>query len=263
MGAIQFGYEVGTFGAGVALSKGGVFSLDGFVSPRPATRIRGTGELNDTQVIESEILQEFGLKAHMVNTYETYRDAARVNGELPIGMETKSVKDLFFEPFNSDILSDPWVFAPIALVLGVTIADYWMSVAGTVTRTNALNSSSNALYAMNYGIWQPIGSGAPEEMFYRGFLQNEFKDMTSSAPLAIAMSSTLFALSHMPGSGRDSAALVGAYLGFLANKNNGKLGPGIAVHFWGDMILGLETILLNHKGQRTTPPTGLQIQVNF
>jgi membrane protease YdiL (CAAX protease family) len=100
-------------------------------------------------------------------------------------------------------------------------------------------------------------------MFYRGFLQAEFRGLTGTPFAAIPLSTAAFAFSHAPGSGRISAAVAGAYLGFLAEKNHGRLGPGIAVHFWSDLLLGAETVLLYAKAQRATPPTGFTVQINY
>ena len=119
------------------------------------------------------------------------------------------------------------------------------------------------LYDANIGFWQPIGSGYPEEAFYRGFLQHEFTQ-TSGSPLAgIIGQSLVFALSHEPGNGRYAAFATGGYLGWLSYSHNGDLGPGTCLHFWGDFLLGLETILLSHKSQHSTPQGGLSVQFNY
>ena len=263
MGAFQLSYEVGTFYYGYHLSGGQLFSLDGFTSQKLTGKFRTRDGVNSTNESWGDILQEFSIKAHMVNTYEAYVEAARRSGKMPDHLDDSSVNDLFLAPFQPKYYKDPYVYAPIAFVFLVTLADYISQTSGTIAQSPKLTPSSNALYAFNYSVWQPIGSGAPEEMFYRGFLQNEMFDLVPNPVFAISMSTLAFAFSHEPGNGRYSAGAAGAYLGYLANRNGGRLGPGITVHFWSSILLGLETVLLAHKGQRDTPPASLDMQVNF
>jgi len=263
-GAFEMGYEVSTFWVGYRLTEGSLFSLDGFASPNPTSRARAGVELSLEQKMYGQILQEFGIKAHMINTFAAYQDAAKLQGELPSDMEHLSPDDLFMEPFNTKNLNDEWVSIPLGIVFASVVADYISQTgSGSLGTQTKLNPASNALYALNFGLWQPMGSGAPEEMFYRGFLQREFKHATGSAAVSVALTSTLFAFSHEPGAGRNSAAIAGLYLGYLAERYGGKLGPGITLHFWSEILLGLETILLNAKGQRNAPPASLSVQVNL
>ena len=263
LGLAQLGYEGGAFVAGYNLSGGSVLTLDGFISPKPTRRLNRTTEVGIENQLYGDMLQEFAIKAHMVNTFDSYRIAAFRDGKMPSGIDDKPVLDLFLEPFSSKNLGDPWVYLPMAVVFSATVADYIVQTSGTVGTSSRLTPYSNFLYSVNYGVWEPFGSGAPEEMFYRGFVQNEAMDLIPSPYFAIPLSTALFTFSHAPGDGRPTAALAGGYLGYLAYHFNGRLGPGITLHFWADMILGIETILLNHKGQRTTPPASFSVQVNY
>lgn len=264
LAAAQFVYEPATFYFGYRLSEGEVFSLDGFSSKKLASTFRApTGGAGFEHQLYGDFLQEFSLKSHMVNVYEAYVDAWKRSGGAPETLDTTSTLDLFKAPFSGSNLEDPWVWVPLAAVFSSTLIDYISTTQGTIPSAPRLTPPSNALYGFNYAVWQPVGSGAPEEMFYRGFLQNEFLAIVPSPYFSIPMSTLLFALSHAPGDGRYSAAIAGGYLGYLAHQNGGKLAKGITVHFWSSIILGLETMLLNQKGQRTTPPATLDLQVNF
>src|SRR5262249_34651141 len=134
---------------------------------------------------------------------------------------------------------------------------------GDEPRHQPLKPYSNWLYFMDYAVIEPVGSGAPEEMFYRGFLQNEFKVMTNSSVFSILATSALFAFSHEPGDGRYSAAVAGMYLGYLEERYHGNLGPGITLHYWSSIFLGIESVLLSQWGQRATPPAGMSIQISY
>lgn len=259
IGGMQAVYEIGSFVGGYNLSNGATFTLDGFQTVPPDQKLKRSDEIGIESELYGDLLQEFAIKAHMVNTFEAYRLAAWRSGEHPDNIDDKPIGTLFMEPFDSANLTNPWVFIPIIGVLAYTLEDFFTTNPGTVSR---LSPYSNFLYGFNYGVWQPIGSGAPEEMFFRGFLQNEFMDMTHSPYLAIPMSTALFAYSHAP-TGRLTAAIAGGYLGFLADHYHGRLGPGITVHFWSDLILGIETLLQNSKAQSTTPPATFSVQINY
>ena len=138
-------------------------------------------------------MQEFGIKAHMLNTYEAYRLAARgPNGELPANIDNKSAFDLFLEPVRTENLTSPWVYIPIAFMFTYTTIDYLVQLRN-LSGASRVTPSSNFMYSVNYSLWQPVGSGAPEEMFYRGFLQNEFKTWVPSPFFAVPLSAALFA----------------------------------------------------------------------
>ena len=263
-GLTQTAYESATFMSGYLLSEKESFSsLDGISdSFKPFNRL-SRGERNSQVSLErkmfSNILLEFSIKAHMTNTFLAYRDAYKAQG-VTLGLDQHTEWEAFMSPFEKKYLLDSDVWIPLTIVAASVIADYATTQPAAVS---ALNPRSNFLYDFNYGIWQPIGSGYPEESFFRGFLQNEVKLATHSPVMAVLAQSIAFALSHEPGGGRYSAALVGMYLGYLAEKKHGDLGPGIAVHFWGDIFLGVETALLSHREQKTTPQAGFTLQFNY
>jgi membrane protease YdiL (CAAX protease family) len=169
---------------------------------------------------------------------------------------------MFLTPFSWDAVMDPWVFVPIGVTTAYALYDYFSS-KGNLSREPHQTPYSNFLYAVNYGVVQPFGSGVPEEMFFRGFLQNELYDMVPSPFFAIPIQAAAFAFAHGPGDGRLTAALVGFYLGYLAYRGKGDLQRGITVHYWGDLMLGIDTLLNNQSRQHATPPTSLYLQINY
>jgi hypothetical protein len=246
--------------------------LDGVPELLPDYRRREPSGQDDlTKPLVADVLQEFGIKYHMVNTFDAYREAAIAEAahggpqlsQIGQGIDSRPTLDLFLDPFQPENLADPWVWIPLALVGGAVAVEYYTVQQGNTPNQQRLTPTSNFLYAFNYGIWQPIGSGAPEEMFYRGFLQNELHSLVPSPFFSIPLSTLAFSFSHAPGSGRITSAVVGAYLGYLAYRFQGHLGRGITLHFWGDFLLGLESILLNNDAQRTTPPASFVVQINY
>jgi membrane protease YdiL (CAAX protease family) len=261
-GATQFGYEVGTFTLGYELSpRSGIASLDGIrdtYQPYQVNARNGQTQINSQ--LYSDMILEFAIKSHMTNTYIAYRDAYRAQG-ITAGLDQRTWWEGFATPFQTKSFEDPWVYVPLIAIAAAVALDFYTSQPDN--NLSPLSPTSNFLYTSHYGLWEPLGSGWPEESFYRGFLQHEFKTATGSPLFAILAESAVFAFSHQAGSGRYSAAVVGAYLGYLAERNNGNLGPGITVHFWGDFLLGIETILISQRDQRSTPQGGLSLQFNY
>lgn len=261
-GGMQLGLEAATFGYGYSLSKLHPLTIDGVPEDLPSFRIRRPSSQADlSRALYADILQEFGLKYHMVNVFDAYREAAKRSG-VTERIDQTPTNELFLKPFALDSLSNPWVYIPVGIIAAYTAVDYY-SARANIQRNQRLTPYSNFLYATNYGIVQPIGSGVPEELFFRGFLQNEIYDLIPSPYIAIPATAALFALAHAPGDGRYTAGLSGLYLGYLAHKYQGNLVPGITLHFWGVVLLGLETILLNNEAQHTTPPASFYVQINY
>lgn len=215
----------------------------------------------------ADLLLEFGIKYHMVNVFNAYREAYQLNGSPGDEMiDQRPTKDLFLDPFQLDNFKSPWVWGALAIVAGATIYDFNNQVTNGITPIQKMNGYSTGLFAFNYIAWRPIGSGAPEEMFYRGFLQNEMYDIVPSPFFSIAMSSLAFSFSHGANTGsRIGAGISGLYLGWLAHKEHGNLAQGITLHFWSDLFLGIETLLLTKKGgdTRDAPPVGVSVSGLF
>jgi membrane protease YdiL (CAAX protease family) len=167
------------------------------------------------------------------------------------------MKEMYKDPFRSEIILSPWVYVPITLSAAYAFFDY-RTEASAKDRPfyGLLNNSSKAFLAFDQLIMYPIGSAAPEETFYRGYVQNEFYYLVRSPFFSVPMSATLFALSHEQ-AGWPGAFVTGLYQGMLAYKNEGNLAYGNAVHFWGVVILGLESFLL------TTQPAVLHFNFSF
>ena len=202
----------------------------------------------------------------MVNVFEAYREAAKRTGESSVGdqkIDPTSTGSLFGAPFKKDHLFNPWVGIPLLIVTGATVYDYCNQLkSGNLTPLQPLTPWSNALIGFNFVVWEPLGSGAPEEMFYRGFLQHEFYSWVNSPFFSIPMSAALFSLSHGP-SGRVGAGIAGSYLGFLAHHHDGDLSPGVTLHFWSVVVLGLETIALTFRSQGIIPPVGASFGISI
>ncbi len=299
LGATQLVLEGTTFGYGYSLSKREPLTIDGvpedlevvtgssFISSSTkivCTQYKSVGgklvcvksQLETTQTTNNvlsnlpidnrnagyaDILQEFGLKYHMVNVFNAYREAAH-DPRIGQGIDMRPTGQMFLDPFRWSNLTNPWIGIPLLVLALYTIRDYGQTVHSGVTQLQPMNGYSNKLLAFNYEVWQPFGSGAPEEMFYRGFFQNEMYSVVPSPFFSIPMSTAAFAFSHAS-AGRPTAAVAGAYLGYLAHKYHGNLGPGITLHFWTVVMLGIETIALTDVAQGYVPLRYASIGFDF
>ena len=270
LGVGQATLEVSSFWVGYHLSRRTPLTLDG--APERIPRYRSnrvyTADVNIDKGLEADLLQEFGIKFHMVNTYNAYRQAALnphlSSSEIGQGIDQTTTGELFLAPFKSDNLTQPWVYVPLGISIGAILVDYFSSSrslgAATIPR---LATSSNILYGATYGALIPLGSGAPEEMFYRGFFQNEMYRLAPSPYIAIPLSTLAYTFSHEAGIDRVSAAITGTYLGYLTYRNHGQLSQGIAFHFWADIVSGLESFLLLTKAESRAPVIATSAAINF
>ena len=254
--------EVGTFELGYSLSHQGAFSLDGtaieYPSPTP-----DNSEKDASKPITSAFLQEFGIKYHLINTFFSYRDQFNIEGGDPgQGMDQRSASEMFKDPFRMEILVSPWTYIPIALTSVFVFFDYHSTTNQNQKKIAPLNRGSKAyLFLGEVGMY-PFGSAAPEETFYRGFVQNEFYYLVRSPYFSIPMSSMLFALSHAQADW-PSSFVSGMYQGMLAYKDHGNLSFGNAVHFWGVVVLGIEAYIMTLNRQTNARPASLNFSFTY
>ena len=248
--------ETSTFLLGYSLSPHGSFSLDG-------TSIDYDNHKSAAKPLSSALFQEFGLKLHLMNTFLVYRDQNKIeSADQGQGIDQRSSREMFKDPFRLEVLKSPWVYLPIIMSGAYVLIDYHSMDNQNKKPIDKLNPGSKAYLAtIQLGVY-PFGSAAPEETFYRGFVQNEFYYLVRSPYFSIPMSSLVFALSHQQ-SDWSGAFASGLYQGMLAYKNNGNLAFGNAVHFWGVVILGIEAYVLTLKRQNSHQPVALNFSFMF
>ena len=293
--------EVGTFAIGYSISPDGEFTLDGTPVGYPAVstfsyiststrnvcvkrnKITKVCEQRQSRLFSSSqnavdynptdathplaaaVLQEFGLKYHIMNVFFSYRDQFNIEGgkDPGQGIDQRSASEMLKDPFQKEILTSPWVYVPILFASTFAYFDYKsQNKLSASNPISPLKTRSKVLTAFDQMIMYPVGSAAPEETFYRGFLQNEFYYAYRSPYFAIPMSSLFFALSHSQDSW-PSAFVTGLYQGLLAYRNNGNLAYGNAVHFWGVVALGIESYILTLNSQAKGPPATVNFSFTF
>ncbi len=161
---VEAAVEVGAGYAGFRLSKRAPLTLDGVPEALPVfqgRRRRGASLVSIDQAVYADLLQEVGIKAHLVDVFTSYREAARRRG-VTEHIDQSTEWNLFMDPFRVENLTNPWVYGAIGAVAISTVIDYFSAHNAGLPSTPRITPYSNFLYSVNYEIWQPIGSGAPE-----------------------------------------------------------------------------------------------------
>jgi hypothetical protein len=214
--------------------------------------------------LTAAVLQEFGLKYHLMNTFFSYRDQFNKEGQTDAGqgIDQRSSYEMFKDPFRGEVLSSAWVYVPLALSAVAVYLDYASQLKDVSQQLSPLNKSSKVYLGFDQMVMYPVASAAPEEAFFRGFVQNEFYYLVRSPYFSVPMSSLVFALSHSQ-DGWPGAFVSGLYQGFLTYRNDGNLSYANAVHFWGVVFVGLEAYMLTLKSEAHAPPVNLQLNFSF
>lgn len=201
--------------------------------------------------------------------FAAYRDARALRADLgyrhPVSDET--LGKLALAPFSPRVLSRRWFWAGLpaafAAALGVSLlmdGDDLRSGRRTLFDGGGVNflgrrHGTGAGFALGELYWGalffPVGVG--EEALFRGVVQPSLTE--SLGPRGgLAAASVVFGAVHAPnfwaGDADSSTKLkrtlvgvpfitaLGAYLGLVSQRSEGRLATSVALHFWYDFLLG-------------------------
>jgi membrane protease YdiL (CAAX protease family) len=257
-GLTEAGLEITSFYGGTFLAKESSFRIDG-------TLILPDNK-NINNAVLGGILQEFGLKLHMYNTFYQYQQASLDPGNIELEKEYEQPlykgtwKDIISAPFEWKNLSEPLVYVPIILGTGFV---YWTYKTNDIpNHRHVSNSGEDAFYGASAIVSLPLGSAFGEEALFRGFMQREVHHYTHSLVAAIASQTALFTVMH-PLENRPAALAGGIYFGLMTHYFNGNLEPSIATHFWTDFINGIFVYFLYREAEHRPVPISTQITIPF
>ena len=259
-GLLEASLEIGTFYGGTFGVKEGEFFIDGSV------QIPTKGNLY--KPLTGQVLQEFGLKFHMYNTFYHYqqtvlslKDTEREK-DSPQSLYPGDWKDMLLAPFQWSNLSSVWVYPMILASSAYLIYDFHSTPVKKIDVQPP--SGAEGLYGFSQVGAIPFGGALGEEALFRGFIQRESHLYTGSLAGAILIESSLFTLIH-PDELKASAFLSGIYYGLMVHHYQGDLGPGIAAHFWVNVMDGFITYFLFRRAQGKdtpfAPPLTASIQI--
>jgi hypothetical protein len=219
--------------------------------------------------------------------YATYRDARLARGDegahFPVARE--ELTDLLAAPFNPHVISKPWVFAGVPVLLGGAFGlGYLISRAeGNRLAPSMRPFGAPASIAFfghdfpdgagaalgtvyNVSLFAPVAAG--EESLFRGTVQAGLSETSLGLWGGWAVGSAIFGAAHIlnfagdPNGGRTAAlavpyiTLTGSYLGFLYIHTNFSLLAGTAVHFWYDFLLSTFDFIADPHNQPFTMRVG-------
>lgn len=172
------------------------------------------------------------------SAFGAYRDARlKLNNEgYETPAPTESLAELAAAPFNPEYLARPTTWVPLIfpLLFALTKPDddrYLFQPDNTISR--------DELRIGYAGVHEMVAVG--EEAFFRGILNNGFSSSLGEA-YGLGVSSALFGLAHDGSPGQSSAlgaGLFGLYVGYLQQLNGYRIGQGVAIHFWWNLLVTL------------------------
>jgi len=190
----------------------------------------------------------------LYSSFAAYRDGReRNNAGYRTPVPTESLGDLALSPFRWEYLSRPTTFIPIALQ---ALSAFGSKSGYGIYRYPDVSKDQLHLYNVTANEFTGVG----EEAFFRGFLNNELSNRWGNG-WGLAGSSAIFGLAHT-GQGDTAnaleAALAGAYLGWVHQRNGFEVSEGVAIHYWINVIAGIASI----RNGGTAPLLSLKIPFN-
>ena len=193
----------------------------------------------------------------------------------------ESLAEMALAPFSTEVLARPEVWAGVVgtVALGLAFSELvegGLSTSGFGKRPVLFGREMNS--AVGYPLAGAIGVGLfehvaiAEESVFRGLLQSGLSRRYGETR-GLVYGSLAFGLVHASNVaflapedrlrylafGVPFITLLGGYLGFIYQRDGYTLGPGIAVHFWYDLLIEATSFVLDPKNS----PLALRAAVPF
>jgi membrane protease YdiL (CAAX protease family) len=196
----------------------------------------GTYNRTNRPTYYSDLMNNPEISTIFYSIYSSHRDANRINDD-----QGESFQSLAKAPFQWRYISDPKLFVPIIVTLGLGMIPTADPTPNTLAPKSMVQDGT--LYAGSFinGISPAIG----EEAFFRGMINTQAVNRMGLYP-GITTSGLIFSMAHGMNSdfreGFGIRFIGGAYLGYLHAVNQFDLRPGIAMHFWWNFLVGIISI---------------------
>jgi membrane protease YdiL (CAAX protease family) len=198
--------------------------------------------------VAADLYGTAALDLSFYSSFGAYRDARLQPGrqqDYATPPPRESLTDLALSPYRWEFLSRPtaWVplLVPLYLALSPARSPQLIFAPDDSISRNELRSAFYVTHAM-------VAVG--EEAFFRGFLNNGLSDRLGEG-WGLAASSALFGLAHEGNAAQANAlgaAIFGAYLGWLQQRNGYAIGEGVAIHFWWNFLTSLALVKTRAEG---------------
>jgi membrane protease YdiL (CAAX protease family) len=181
------------------------------------------------------------LNTHFYSAYDAYRSRRRQLGGLGYNTPTprEGLGELALAPIRPRYLLRPTTLVPLLAPL-YSLAK--PAEGGWVTVTDS-SIDRGEIAAMNTVRYGSVAVG--EEALFRGVVNTDLSDRWGPW-VGLALSSAIFGAAHSGTGGTADVGVAtgyGAYLGWLQQHNDYRLGEVVALHFWWDFLIGLNHLL--------------------
>jgi hypothetical protein len=185
-------------------------------------------DLRDYDDVERQYV--YGLQLYMfageMSAYHSFRTAVgsrRAYGEFDFLKADETPGELLLAPFDVGQAVKPRVFAPLLLVLALSLTD---------------SSHDFHLNDAAFTAGTSFNAGVGEESLFRGYMMPLLRNETGSDFWSNTGTATLFALAHLSPTNRFPLiqGALGWYLGWLSQSRGWSLKESIFVHTWWDVI---------------------------
>ena len=187
---------------------------------------------------EADLVGTGLLNLSFYSAFGAYRDnrLASENAGYSTPPPRESLADLVTAPYRLEWLTRPSTYVALALPLvALLIPPSDDQLLFRPDSTISRDELAAGFYAQHHMV--AVG----EEAFFRGVLNNGFSNNFGNS-WGLAVSSLAFGIGHEGQGGQASAfgaTLFGAYLGYLQQENDFRIGQGVAIHFWWNFLTSL------------------------
>lgn len=175
------------------------------------------------------------MAAGSFSAYASFRSAVRSRqayGQFSFLNKEETTDELLASPFYFSNMIKPTTFLPLLLLTGLVAVELGQGSDSTF-QTNGYNGSDFA-----YGAGFSYLAGTNEEALFRGWLMPVTMQWFKSPFWSNMSTSLLFAAAHISPQNRVPwpQFVLGAYLGWVTQRNKWTLQESIFIHTWWDVI---------------------------
>lgn len=203
-----------------------------------------TADLSPKLNSDSLRLKFLGLQLYQtagsMSAYHSFRTAVKTrqpNGDFLFLKHEETPTELLTAPFDFSYLSRPTTYLgiPANLLVGILLAKL-QGFSGSSSNSWHMPGATDVFFSGTFS----YNAGVGEEALFRGWMMPVAMHYTNSEVASNVLTSLVFGAAHYNSANPNyipySQTIAGFYLGYLAQRNEWKLGESIFVHTWYDVI---------------------------
>lgn len=171
-----------------------------------------------------------------MSTYHSFRTAVRTRkqfGEYQFITAEETPFDIMAAPFHVEYLLRPTTFIPLAVIAGLSLLSLRQPLGKDSDLVRDKVSGEDAFYAGAFS----YNAGTHEEAVFRGWLQPWLMEQWGSPFWSNATQSLVFGAAHLNTNPLPIIQiLLGYHLGWVSQRNGYRIGEGVFIHAWWDVV---------------------------